>query len=77
MSKKKKIFLIDIVILLIAVSAALAVIYCINTSYPNCEMPCVVFSYRNDGNDIYIFDSKGNIYKISRGSGKTDGFDFK
>ena len=71
---KKKIILIYIVILLIAVSAVPAVIYCINISYPNCEMPCVAFSYRNDGNDIYIFDSRGNIYKISRFSGKTDGF---
>lgn len=75
MSEKKNLILYIVTLFVAAVIVALSWIALTrkNTSYPYCEMPRVVFSYRNDGNDIYVFDSEGYIYKISRFSGKTDG----
>ncbi len=75
MSEKKKNLILFIVILFVVVIIALVwiMLFRKNPSYPYYEMPRVVFSYRNDGNDIYVFDSEGYIYKISRLSGKTDG----
>lgn len=75
MSEKKNLILYIVILFVAAVIVALSWIALTrkNTSYPYCEMPRVVFSYRNDGNDIYVFDSEGYIYKISRFSGKTDG----
>ena len=74
MSEKKNLILYIVIIFVAAVIIALSWIALLwkDTSYPYCEMPRVVFSYRNDGNDIYVFDSEGYIYKISRFSGKTD-----
>lgn len=39
-------------------------------------MPCVVFAYRNDYSDVYIFDANGDIYEISGKSGKTNGLEW-
>lgn len=75
MSEKKNLILYIVILFVAAVIVALSWIALTrkNTSYPYCEMPRVVFSYRNDGNDIYVFDSEGYIYKISRLSEKSEG----
>ena len=65
MSEKKNLILYIVILFVAAVIIALSWIALLwkDTSYPYCEMPRVVFSYRNDGNDIYVFDSEGYIYK--------------
>lgn len=35
-------------------------------------MPVMTFAYHDNANDVYLFDSKGNIYAIDRSTQKTN-----
>lgn len=77
MSKKEKNIIAGCVISLILVAIGSALVYRICFSKPPFQkMPCVVFAYRNDYSDVYIFDANGDIYEISGKSGKTNGLEW-
>lgn len=72
--KNKKSFIFYIVTILFVVCAVYFGIWL--SPWPEYEMPVMPFVFRGATNDIYVFDSKGNIFLIEASSGKTYAFDW-
>ena len=68
----KKVFIAVFIVLLMAAIIAAISFLLWYVPWPNREMPVMTFAYNDKANDIYLFDSKGNIYAIDRGSKKTN-----
>ena len=68
----KKVFIAVFIVLLIAAIIAAISFLLWYVPWPNREMPVMTFAYNDKANDIYLFDSKGNIYAIDRDSKKTN-----
>lgn len=74
--KKRKNRIAAVIVLLIVVIIAGVGFLLRYMPWSNYEMPVVTFVYHDKANDIYLFDSKGNIYAIDRSTGKTNDFDW-
>lgn len=75
--KKKKIIL-SVIIAVVAVGFIVAGILALTryAPWPNQKMPIITFAYNDTANDLYLFDSKGNIYFINRDTKKTNHSDW-
>lgn len=72
MKKKKRVLLV-----IIAVMAVGLMILGLQTlrwyvAWTNQRMPILTFAYNDKANDIYLLDSKGNLYFINRDTKKTN-----
>ena len=74
--KKRKIIIPAIIVLLIVVVIAGISFFLWYMPWSNYEMPVVTFVYHDKANDVYLFDSMGNIYAIDRSTGKTNDFNW-